>query len=146
VVDIAALVTWIVTAGGGSVLLVTWLTRQRTRVGAGAGAGDAPVSGGSRLPAPLIFGHAGLAVVGLVLWIVYVANDSQTVGRLTAAVIVVVAVLGFTMLARWLSGGGPRHVDAAERPENNFPLLVVAAHGLFAAVTLVLVLLAAFTS
>jgi manganese efflux pump family protein len=130
-VDVAALVTWILTAGGGSVLLTTWLTRRRT-------------SGSSRLPAPLILGHAGLAVVGLVLWIVYLANDSDALARVTFVVVLVVALLGFTMLGRWLSGGGPRHVAADTRPENNFPLPVVAAHGLFAAATLVLVLLAAF--
>jgi hypothetical protein len=146
-VDIAALVTWILTAGGGSVLLTTWLTRRRAPIGSAVGAGGGEsMNGGSRLPAPLVFGHAGLAALGLVLWIIYIANDSQALGRITALVIVVVAVLGFTMLGRWLSGGGPRHVDADERPENNFPLPVVAAHGLFAAVTLVLVLLAVFTS
>ncbi len=131
--DVAALVTWILTAGGGFVLLTTWLTRRRA-------------GGSSRLPAPLILGHAGLAVVGLVLWIVYLANDSDTLGRVTFFVVLVVALLGFTMLARWLSGGGPRHVAADTHPENNFPLPVVAAHGLFAAATLVLVLLAAFVS
>ena len=99
-----------------------------------------------RLPAPLILGHAGLAVVGLVLWSIYLANDSDTLGRVTFFVVLVVALLGFSMLARWLSGGGPRHVEADTHPENNFPLPVVAAHGLFAAATLVLVLLAAFVS
>lgn len=129
---VAALVTWILTAGGGAVLITTWKNRRR--------------GSSSRLPAPLVFGHAGLAVIGLVLWIVYLANDSDTLARVTFFVVLVVAVLGFTMLARWVSGGGPRHVDADTRPENNFALPVVAAHGLFAAVTLVLVLLAAFVS
>ena len=129
--DVAALVTWILTAGGGAVLITTWKNRRRS-------------SSNSRLPAPLVFGHAGLAVLGLVLWIIYLANDSDTLARVTFFVVLIVAILGFTMLARWLSGGGPRHVDADTRPENNFALPVVAAHGLFAAATLVLVLLAAF--
>jgi hypothetical protein len=132
-VDVAALVTWILTAGGGAVLVTTWKNRRRT-------------ASNSRLPAPLVFGHAGLAVLGLVLWIIYLANDSDTLARVTFFVVLIVAILGFTMLARWLSGGGPRHVDADTRPENNFPLPVVAAHGRFAAATLVLVLLAAFVS
>jgi hypothetical protein len=130
-VDVAALVTWILTAGGGAVLITTWKNRRRS-------------SSNSRLPAALVFGHAGLAVLGMVLWIIYLANDSDTLARVTFFVVLIVAILGFTMLARWLSGGGPRHVDADTRPENNFPLPVVAAHGLFAAATLVLVLLAAF--
>jgi hypothetical protein len=152
--NIAALVTWILTAGGGFVLLSIWLGRRRATAAVGssrrsdrAGTVDtADTGGGSRFPAPLVFGHAGLAVLGLVLWIVYLANDSDAVARVTFAVVLVVAALGFTMLGRWLRGGGPRRVDADERPENNFPLPVVAAHGLFAAATLVLVLLAAFRS
>ena len=128
-------------------MLWIWLTRRRAVAAGSRAATDAGATGtSSRLPAPLVFGHVGLAVVGLVLWIVYLANDSDALGRVTFVIVLVVAVLGFTMLARWLSGGGPRHVDADTRPENNFPLPVVAAHGLFAAVTLVLVLLAAFLS
>ena len=87
---VAALVTWILTAGGGAVLITTWKNRRRG-------------SSNSRLPAPLVFGHAGLAVLGLVLWIVYLANDSDTLARVTFFVVLVVAVLGFTMLAPWLA-------------------------------------------
>jgi manganese efflux pump family protein len=133
-VDVAALLTWILTAGGGAVLITTWKNRRRAS------------SSDSRLPAPLVFGHAGLAVLGLVLWIIYLANDSDTLARITFFVVLIVAILGFTMLARWLSGGGPRHLDADTRPENNFALPVVAAHGLLAAATLLLVLLAAFVA
>src|SRR4051812_38579364 len=108
--SIAALITWIITAGGGFVLLSVWLARrgaaQRVAANAGAGAVDTAMSAPSRLPTPLVFGHAGLAVVGLVLWIISLANDSDTLARVTAGVILVVAVLGFTMLARWLRGGG----------------------------------------
>jgi hypothetical protein len=148
--SIAALVTWIITAGGGFVLASIWLARrgaaQRVPANADARASGGTTPSSSRLPAPLVFGHAGLAVIGLVLWIVYLANDSDTLARVTFGVVLVVALLGFTMLARWLRGGGPQHADAESRPENNFPVPVVAAHGLFAAITLVLVLLAAFRS
>jgi hypothetical protein len=62
----------------------------------------------------------------------------------------VVALLGFTMLARWLAGrratvpmgataGGPH----SGPPEQHFPVAVVVLHGLLAATTLVLVLLTA---
>jgi manganese efflux pump family protein len=146
--SIAALVTWIITAGGGFVLASIWLARRGAaqRVSANAGARARTTTAQSRLPTPLVFGHAGLAVLGLVLWIVYLANDSDTLARITSGVVLVVALLGFTMLARWLRGGGPQHADAETRPENNFPVPVVAAHGLFAAITLVLVLVAAFRS
>jgi hypothetical protein len=154
--SIAALITWIITAGGGFVLASIWLSRRgaaqrvpanaNANANADAGAGDGTARAASRLPTPLVFGHAGLAVIGLVLWIIYLANDSDTLARVTFGVLLVVALLGFTMLARWLRGGGPQHADAETRPENNFPVPVVAAHGLFAAITLVLVLIAAFSS
>jgi len=48
-----------------------------------------------------------------------------------------VAALGFTMLARWIPA---RRTGTAE---SRFPVPVVIGHGLFAATTLVLVLLAA---
>ena len=59
----------------------------------------------------------------------------------------VVALLGFTMAARWLqdrrapvAAGEP---VPARPPEQHFPVPVVVLHGLLAATTLVLVLLAA---
>jgi hypothetical protein len=58
-----------------------------------------------------------------------------------------VALLGFTMAARWLQDrrapvatGGPA---APRPPEQHFPVPVVVLHGLLAATALVLVLLAA---
>jgi hypothetical protein len=48
-----------------------------------------------------------------------------------------VALLGFTMLARWIPA------RRASTAESRFPVPVVAAHGLFAAATLVLTLLVA---
>jgi manganese efflux pump family protein len=159
--DIAALVTWVITAGGGFTLLVVWLSRRRqpARVrggdAGGTGAGDVGrtdlADARPRLTPQLVFSHAGLAVLGLVLWIVYLATDSTGLARATLVVVLVVAVLGFTMLARWLRGrsgsgqdtGRALAGDADGRPEDGFPLPVVVAHGVFAAVTLVLVLLVA---
>ena len=67
--DIAALILWILTAGGGFYLLATWIGKGGTRPGA--------TSTPSRFPPGLIFGHFGLAVVGLILWIVFVAGGSS---------------------------------------------------------------------
>ena len=53
----------------------------------------------------------------------------------------VVALLGFTMAARWLQDR--RAPVPARPPEQHFPVPVVVLHGLLAATTLVLVLLAA---
>lgn len=135
--DVAALVTWLVTAVGGFVLLGTWFAKGGHRQDAGSG---------SRFPTGLILGHFLLAAVGLVLWIVYVASDSDGLVWPTFALVAVVAVLGFTMFFRWLPqvrAGGTRNGASAEA---QFPVGVVVAHGLFAAATLVLVLLAAINA
>jgi hypothetical protein len=154
-VDVAALIFWILTAGGGFVLLGTWIAKGGARRD----------GAGSRFPVPLIFGHFLLAAVGLVLWIVYVAVDKDGVGWTAFALLAIVALLGFTMFARWLptyqttrgshathaSAAGPAAPSAAgsataavvaDAPaERHFPVPIVAGHGLLAATTLVLVLL-----
>jgi hypothetical protein len=153
--DIAALILWILTAGGGSYLLGTWVAKGGARRDGAQ----------SRFPAPLIFGHFLLAAVGLVLWIVYVAADSNGIGWTAFGLLLAVALLGFTMLARWIptyraARGGTGTTTAAPASygaaggtttmgrsattgpaEQHFPVAVVAAHGLLAATTLVLVLL-----
>jgi manganese efflux pump family protein len=137
--EIAALIAWVVTALGGFILLGTWISRGGAR-----GGGDAAAS---RFPPGLIFGHFLLAATGLVLWIVYLATDSAALAWVCFAILLVVASLGFTMFARWLqarrapvAGGGP---VSALAPEQHFLVPVVVLHGLLAATTLVLVLLAA---
>lgn len=132
--EIAALVTWIVAALGGFGMLGIWLRR--------GGGGSS-----SRLRPPLIFGHGLLAAVGLVLWIIYLGNDSDGLAWTAFVIILVVALLGFTMFARWIAGGGLRKEEttADAPPEQHFPLAFVFGHGLFAAATLVLVLVTLLT-
>lgn len=128
--DIAALIAWVLAAGGGFVMLGIWLSRR-----------NRPEAGRSRFPASLIFGHFGLAALGLVLWLVYVfAVDTAALNWIAVGILVVVALLGFTMFARWLRG---RQAGEADAPEQHFPVLVVGGHGLLAVVTVVLVLLSA---
>ena len=153
---VAALVTWLLTALGGTVLLATWLARggargpARTSAVSGAvrdtaGAAGLPVTAPTRLRPPLVFGHALLAVAGLVVWVWYLIDDRDTLAWVAFAVLAVVAALGFTMLSRWMQAGDHRRttpVGAAEA-ERHFPLPVVIGHGLFAVTTVVLVLLTA---
>jgi hypothetical protein len=142
--DIAALITWILTAAGGFVMLGIWV-QNSTRVSVTHGAGGGEQVAPSRLPAPVVFGHFLLAATGLVLWIVYLANDSAGLAWTAFVLLVLVALGGFFMFARWIGGGGHRHAtgSSGQAPENKFPLPVVLGHGLLAATTLVIVLLAA---
>ncbi|MFB9689507.1 hypothetical protein [Amycolatopsis plumensis] len=133
--DIAALIAWLVTAVGGFVMLGTWIAKGGTRE-----------PGRSRFSPGLIFGHFALAAAGLVLWIIYLIAGGKTLAWIAFVLLVPVALLGFTMLARWIPGYRNRTAAASASdaaPEQHFPVVVVAAHGLVAVATVVLVLLAA---
>jgi hypothetical protein len=133
----AALISWIVTAGGGFVLLGLWLRhggmRQRE---------------GRQIRPPLILSHFGLAATGLVLWIIYVFSDSDALAWIAFAILVVVAALGWTMFAIWWQRRQARAAVAPESTpgvpaEQQFPVAIVTLHGLLAVTTVVLVFLAA---
>jgi hypothetical protein len=92
--------------------------------------------------------HFLIAATGLVLWIVYIANDSDTLAWIAFALLLVVALLGFTMFGIWArqrqGRAGAVETATADAPaEQHFPVPIVALHGLLAATTLVLVLLTA---
>lgn len=135
--DVAALVAWLVTAGGGVYLFGTWLAHGGMSRGDGAG---------TRLPLMLILSHAGLAAAGLIVWIAYlVLDDASALPWIALALLVAVALLGFTMFFRWLPARR-RTTGEVALAEQRFPAIVVVAHGLLAVTTVVLVLLAAIDS
>jgi hypothetical protein len=132
----AALVAWVLTAGGGFVLLTIWLKNggmaQRER---------------GRIRPAIILSHFALAATGLVLWIVYVASDSDTLAWISFVLLLVVASIGFAMLGMWMSqrrgrGGDVAAATSDMSAEQRFPTSIVGLHGVLAATTLVLVFLA----
>jgi hypothetical protein len=137
-----ALVTWVLTAGGGFVMLALWLRHG------GMKESELP---GDRIRSARILSHFGLAATGLVVWVVYLATDSDALAWVAFALLAVVAVLGFAMLAVWLRqrsrepalAGAAGAVSDATPAEQHFPAAIVGLHGLLAATTLVLVLLVA---
>ncbi len=126
----AALVVWILTAGGGLVLATQWVRRNGLRQEVG-------------IRAPRLAAHVVLAVTGLALWIAYVASEEDVLAWIAVALLVAVAVLGFSMFAIWLRGhssqAGPTEMPA----ETAFPLPLVLGHGALGVTTLTLSLLAA---
>jgi hypothetical protein len=135
----AALVTWVLTAGGGFVLLSIWLMHGGMRQQREAG---------NRIRPPLILSHFLLAAAGLVIWIVYLAADKDALAWIAFAVLAVVALLGWTMFAIWLrrrraAPAGTEVTGVGAPPEQRFPVAVVGLHGLLAVTTVVLVLLTA---
>jgi hypothetical protein len=135
----AALITWVLTAGGGFVLLTIWLAR---------GGMQQQRDAGNRIRPPLILSHFLLAATGLILWIIYVATDNDAVAWIAFVLLLIVAVLGFAMFGIWLRRRRARPIEAVtpDTPaEQHFPVGIVGLHGILAATTLVLVFLAAIS-
>ena len=81
------------------------------------------------------------------LWIIYVANDSDTLAWIAFVILAVVAALGWTMFAIWYRrrqrGAAREAADPITPPEQQFPVSIVGLHGLLAVTTVVLVFLTA---
>ena len=135
--SVAALIAWLVTAAGGFYLLGTWLQKGGMR--------------NSKFPKGVVFGHFALAAVGLIIWIIFLVAGSQALAWVAFVLLVPIAALGFTMLARWVptyrartTVGGAARAAVGEAPaERHLPVAAVGAHGLIAVATVVIVLLAA---
>jgi hypothetical protein len=131
----AALITWVATAGLGFVLLARWLSRG----GMTQRAGIRPF---------LILSHFLLAAAGLVIWIAYLATDTDSLAWIAFVILGVVALLGWTMFAIWYQrrqarGAVTEAVDPGTPAEQHFPVPVIALHGVLAVTTVLLVLLTA---
>jgi len=135
----AALISWVLTAGGGFILLSIWLRRGGMRQQREAG---------NRIRPPLILSHFLLAATGLVIWIIYVAVDSDVLAWIAFVILAIVAALGWTMFAIWARRrqrpAAATAPAASDTPaEQHFPVAIVALHGVLAVTTVILVLLAA---
>ena len=151
-----ALIVWFITALWGLYMLAVWLIENdATRQGTAA----------SRLPLPVILAHVTFAVAGLGVWVAYLLVDRPVLAWTAVGILVAIALLGLSMFARWIPvyrmaddevsvpvgatapgapGAAPGMPSLRELPaEGSFPLLIVLAHGAFAASTVVLVVLTA---
>ena len=88
----ATLISWLLTASLGAFMLRTWLARG------GLGRERARVDG---LPPPLIFGHAGLALSGLLIWSGYVATGTRAVAWTAVGLLMVAISLGLCTVTLW---------------------------------------------
>ena len=99
-----ALLTWVVTALGGLFLLAIWLIEYDP---------DFQRAAATRLPVPVISGHAMLAILGLVAWVSYLITGNDQFAWATLAILAVVVSLGITMATRWVvvyrSSAKPAH-------------------------------------
>jgi hypothetical protein len=133
--DWAALITWVLTAGGGFVLLAVWLKH-----------GGMSERARGRIRPAIILTHFALAATGLVLWLIFVLSNNKTIAWVAFVLLLIVAAIGFAMFGIWLSqrrgGGDVSQATTDAAAEQRFPITVVGLHGLLAATTLVLVFLA----
>jgi hypothetical protein len=130
-VEVAALIAWVLASIVGFYLMLRLLasgglTRQATKI--------------TRFPAALTLSHVLLGAIGLGVWVCYLVTTETAYAWGAFAALVVVSLLGFTMLTRWLVGEGGRHARGAEK---EVPIAAVFAHGSVAIMTFVLVLFAA---
>ena len=93
--DTAALIAWLVTAGSGAYVLGSWLSH---------GGSLRRRAGGTGAPPAVIFGHFGLALTGLVIWIVYLVGRLGRAGLDRRRRLLPVAGLGMATLAVGLPG------------------------------------------
>jgi len=119
----------------GAVLLRTWLRHGGT-------------SGTTHIKRIQIFGHASVGVIGVILLICHLAADRDPAWGWTAVVVLLVAgTLGATMFLPWWRRGrkglyGDNDPAGFYPAEDHFPMRTVLAHGVFADLTWVLLLIA----
>ena len=156
----AALITWFAGVLAGLYMLTVWLIENDV---------TGQHAARSQLRVPVIFGHLTLAIAGLGVWVAYLVLDRDVLAWASVGMLSAIILLGLTMFARWLpvyrepalptspavltGPGWPAGaaLPAEETPpggqlyaapaESHFPVAVIAAHGLLAGVTLVLVVL-----
>ncbi len=135
---IATLIAWIITSLGGLTLFSIWVRgggMRRT----------------SRIHPPLMIGHVGIGLGGLVIWILLVLGfEFGNLAWIGFLILLVQLLVGVTMEADATHRPVPQRVGAggasqppAEPPEQNFPRRLILGHATLAGLTTLLSFLTA---
>jgi LmbE family N-acetylglucosaminyl deacetylase len=89
---IAAMVAWVLTASIGVYMLRTWVVRGGLRRQRATGVG---------VPPAVVFGHAGAALTGLLVWLVFIRTGWVLLGWLGVTLIVAAIALGVSTVTLW---------------------------------------------
>jgi hypothetical protein len=151
----AALVSWLLTAGIGGYMLLTWIARgglrlqRATKKWAGEAAG---------VPPAVVFSHAGAALTGLAVWIGFVAVGWHPLAWVGVVLIATAISLGICTVTLWTpypvrhdpleemtADLSPGLSPARQRSRVDLSPLIPAGHGVAALATFMLALLTAAT-
>jgi hypothetical protein len=100
--DLAALVCWLVTEALGAIMLRSWFARGGTlRPQRAHPAG---------MSLPVLAGHAGLNLVGLLFWIIFLASGAKAVAWIALGFMAPAIGLGISTVTIWTPypGGRPK--------------------------------------
>jgi hypothetical protein len=100
---IAALTTWLIAASLGAYMLRTWIARGGPQLQRASGDG---------LPPVVVFGHAGLALTGLVVWISYLVTGLTALAWAAVGLLTPVVALGAAMVTLWTPYPAPAAAGA----------------------------------
>ncbi len=102
--DVAALVSWLVTEALGAIMLRGWLTR-----GGSLGVRRRPDQP-EGMSLPILAGHAGLNLVGLVFWVLFLLSGARILSFVALGFMAPAIGLGISTVTIWTPypGGRPR--------------------------------------
>jgi hypothetical protein len=100
--DIATLVTWLVTESLGVFMVRSWIASGGARAARQRPARPEVMS------LPVLVGHAGLNAAGLLCWVVFVASGAKPAGWLALVLMVPAIGLGISTVAIWTPYPAPR--------------------------------------
>jgi hypothetical protein len=89
---IAAMIAWVLTASIGVYMLRTWVTRGGLRRQRATGVG---------VPPAVVFGHASVALTGLLIWLGFVRTRSDLLAWLGVTVVACAIALGVCTVTLW---------------------------------------------
>jgi hypothetical protein len=89
---VATLISWLLTVSLGAYMLRTWLVRGGLRR-------ERAKPGG--LPPQLIFGHASLAILGLLIWVSFLATGTRALAWTAVGALMVTVGLGLCTVTLW---------------------------------------------
>jgi hypothetical protein len=102
--DVVVLATWLATEALGAIMLRGWITSggaRRARLQRGEPEG---------MSLPMLTGHAGLNLTGLLFWIIFLASGAKALAWIALAFMVPAIGLGISTVTIWTPypGGEPK--------------------------------------